>query len=121
LALQRRHVSLLHSSIEDEQAWVVPMGAKPIIGPPKSEAGVRTLVGPPNVLAVLEDHLERFVGPGADSSLFGTSNGTELSSRNFNRIWTNAGKQSVGRTSTFTTFGNRDSPGPRSAVPASPS
>ena len=31
------------------QTWVVPMGSKPIIGSPKTEAGVRTLTIPPNV------------------------------------------------------------------------
>lgn len=63
LALQRRHVDLLHGRITVNQAWSVPMGGKAVIGPPKTEAGARVLAIPPNVLLAVEDHLERFVGP----------------------------------------------------------
>ncbi|MGH9105799.1 MAG: hypothetical protein ACRDZX_08180 [Acidimicrobiales bacterium] len=38
LALQRRHVDLLHATVTVEQAWVVPPGEKPVIGPPKTES-----------------------------------------------------------------------------------
>jgi integrase len=96
LALQRRHVDLLHERITVEQAWVVPMNGKPMIGPPKTEAGVRVLAIPPNVLPVLEDHLERFVRPEPTAWLFGTSTGTTLSPRNFNRAWSKA-REKVGR------------------------
>jgi hypothetical protein len=34
---------------------------------PKTMAGRRTIAIPPNVVPVLEDHLERFVGTGPDS------------------------------------------------------
>lgn len=68
-----------------------------MIGPPKTEAGIRTLSIPPNVLAAVEDHLERFVGSEPTAWLFGTSTGTCLSPRNFNRVWSNA-RVKVGRT-----------------------
>lgn len=97
LALQRRHIDLLHGKIVVEQAWSVPMGGKAIIGPPKTEAGVRTLTIPPNVLPALEEHLEKFVGPEPTAWVFGTSTGTCLSPRNFNRAWSNA-RAKVGRT-----------------------
>ena len=96
LALQRRHVDLLHGRITVEQAWVVPMGGKPMIGSPKTEAGVRTLTIPPNVLPAVVDHLARFVGPEPTAWLFGTSTGTALSPRNFNRVWTKA-RETAGR------------------------
>ena len=35
LALQRRHIDLLHGKITIEQAWSVPLGSKAIIGPPE--------------------------------------------------------------------------------------
>lgn len=96
LALQRRHVDLLHQRIAVEQAWVVPMGGKPIIGPPKSEAGMRTVTLPPNVVAAVEDHLERFVAPGPDAWLFATVTGTAVSPRNFTRAWSKA-REAAGR------------------------
>jgi integrase len=90
LALQRRHVDLLHGRITVEQAWVAPMGSKPIIGPPKTEAGARSLAIPSNVLPAVIDHLERFVRPAPSAWLFGTSTGTALSPRNFQRAWSKA-------------------------------
>jgi integrase len=69
------------------------MGSKPIIGPPKTEAGVRTLTIPPNVLPALEDHLERFVGPAPTAWLFAASTGACPSPRSFNRAWSNARKK----------------------------
>ena len=96
LALQRRHIDLLHGKITIEQAWSIPLGGKAIIGPPKTEAGIRTLTIPANVIPALEDHLERFVNPEPTAWLFGTATGTCLSPRNFNRAWSNA-RAKVGR------------------------
>jgi integrase len=87
LGLQRRHVDPLHGRLSIEQARVVPMDSKPIIGPPKTDAGTRSLAIPSNVLPALVDHLERFVGPEPTAWLFSTSTGTALSPRHFNRIW----------------------------------
>lgn len=97
LALQRRHVDLLHERITVEQAWVVPMGGKAMIGPPKTEASIRRLSIPSNILPALENHLDRFVGPEPDAWLFGTSTGTALLPRNFNRVWSKA-REKAGRT-----------------------
>jgi integrase len=96
LALQRRHVDLLHGKLTVEQAWVAPMGSKPIIGPPKTEAGARSLAIPSNVLPAVIDHLERFVRAEPTSWLFGTSTGTALSPRNFQRAWSKA-RSTAGR------------------------
>ena len=97
LALQRRDVDLLHGTIRVERAWSAPMNGRPMIGPPKTEAGVRTLAIPPNVVGAVEDHLTRFVGPEPTAWLFGTSTGTALSPRNFDRVWSKA-REKVGRT-----------------------
>ena len=79
LALQRRHVDLLHGTVRIEQAWVVPPGGRPVIGPPKTEAGRRTVAIPPNILLAVEEHLQRFVGPEPKAWLFGTSTGAAIS------------------------------------------
>lgn len=96
LALQRRHVDLLHKTVRVEQAWVVPHGEAPTVGPPKTAAGVRTLAVPAHVVPALEAHLARWVKPDPDAWLFGTSTGTALSPRNFQRTWTEA-RNAAGR------------------------
>jgi integrase len=96
LALQRRHVDLLHGTVSVEQSWVVPPGEKPVIGPPKTESGRGTLNVPEHVVSALEEHLERFVGPEPTSWLFGTSTGTAISPRNFQRVWDKV-RDAIGR------------------------
>jgi len=44
----------------------------------------------------VKDHLERFVGLEPEAWLFGTSTGTALSPRNFNRAWS-AARAAAGR------------------------
>jgi integrase len=96
LALQRHHVDLLHGTVRIEQASVVPPGGRPVIGPPKTEAGRRTVAIPPNILPAVEEHLRRFVGPEPRAWLFGTSTGTAISPRNFQRYWDKA-RDAIGR------------------------
>jgi hypothetical protein len=72
------------------------MSGKPMIGPPKTEAGVRTLTIPPNVVPAVVDHLERFVAPEPTAWLFSTSAGAPLSPRNLNRAW-DKGRRAAGR------------------------
>jgi integrase len=95
LALQRCHVDLLHGTIRIEQAWVVPPKGRPVVGP-KTEAGRRTVAVPPNILPAVEEHLEQFVGPEPKAWLFGTSTGTAISPRNFQRYWDKA-RDAIGR------------------------
>jgi integrase len=96
LALQRRHIDLLHKTVRVEQSWSVPHGEKPAIGPPKTAAGVRTLAVPAHIVPALEQHLNSWVGPGPDAWLFGTTTGTALSPRNFQRMWAEA-RRTAGR------------------------
>jgi integrase len=96
LGLQRRDVDLLHGELRVERAWTAPMGQKPLLGPPKTEAGVRTLAIPSNIIPAVTDHLERFVGPLPGAWLFATASGTPLSPRNFNRAWAD-GRKAAGR------------------------
>jgi integrase len=90
LALQRRHVDHLHNTVRVDQAWAVSYSGQATIGPPKTTAGVRTLTVPAHIVPALQEHLERWVGPAPDAWLFGTSTGTAISSRNFERAWAKA-------------------------------
>jgi len=60
LGLQRRDVDVLHGEVRVERAWTAPMGQRPVLGPPKTDAGARTLAIPGNILPCVTDHLERF-------------------------------------------------------------
>lgn len=96
LALQRKHINLLHGTVRVEQAWVVPLGERPVLGPPKTESGHRTLNVPAHIIQALDQHLERFVEPDPESWLFATSTGTALLPRNFQRVWDDV-RKAIGR------------------------
>lgn len=63
----------------------------PIVGTPKSRAGVRTVAIPPHVLAGLRHHLEQQVAPGADALLFTARDGrSHLQPSVFHNAWRKA-------------------------------
>lgn len=49
-----------------------------IVGPPKSDAGVRDVTLPPNIVPVIEQHLATHVAPEADALLFPAKSGGHL-------------------------------------------
>lgn len=49
-----------------------------VIGPPKSDAGIRDVVLPPNMIDALQHHLDTYVGKGKDALLFPAANGGHL-------------------------------------------
>jgi integrase len=65
------------------------------IGPPKSEAGRRTVALPPPLLPVLEAHLGTFAQPGIDGLVFCGPKGAMLRRGNFSTKWTKA-RRAVG-------------------------
>lgn len=60
------------------------------LGPPKTEAGRRSVHVPPHLLPDLEAHLDRWVGPGPDAWVFCGPYGAPLSRRNFPAHWAKA-------------------------------
>jgi len=59
-----------------------------IVGPTKSEAGVRTIVLPPHVNAIIEEHLQEHTGRFPDSLLFPAADGsTHLAQSAFYKHW----------------------------------
>lgn len=52
---------------------VVRVRGEMIVGPPKTEAGIRDVSIPPHLIPTVEAHLEAFVGSAADSLLFPSS------------------------------------------------
>ncbi len=78
LGLERRHVNVLHRTITVEQQEQQLTHGELVLGPPKSEAGVRTLVLPDFLIKELEEHLARFTGPDAIDRVFPGEKGGPL-------------------------------------------
>lgn len=96
LGLQRRHVDILNGTIRIEQAWVVTAAGVSVLGPPKTQAGTRTLNVPGHVLPHLSKHLERFTGEHSEAWLLSGPDGGPLSARTISRYWDKA-RRSIGR------------------------
>jgi len=84
LGLQRRDVDLLHGTIKIERTWVLQSDGKHVEGPPKTDAGCRTIAIPPNVRPLLRVHLNRFAGP---AWLFPGEGDNPASPRTIDRVW----------------------------------
>ena len=79
-ALQRKHVDLAAGVVRVEQSLAPPRNGQGWFSAPKTRAGKRAVVLPKIAVAALREHMARFTPPGSDSLLFGTQNGTPLSS-----------------------------------------
>ncbi len=95
LALRRRNVDLLHGNVSVlEQLYELADGRQQF-GPPKSDAGRRTVALPPQLVSELEGHLARFSQPGPDGLVFTSSEGFAVRRGNFRkRVWAPAAKAS---------------------------
>jgi len=82
-ALTRERIDLVHRTVAvAEQAQRVN-GQGRIIGLPKSEAGKRTVAIPCALVDVLNDHLDRFVGPEPSALVFTGDHGGPLERSNW--------------------------------------
>jgi integrase len=96
--LTRRDVDILHRTITVERqleriskATADHLGVDvQRFGPPKSDAGYRTLSIPTPLVAELEDHLARFAEPGTDGLVFVGPKGGALVRSNFYGAWSTA-------------------------------
>jgi len=70
LALTRADVDLMHRQIRVDETVQEINGIGRVTGPPKSEAGKRTVAIPRIVVQVLDHHLSHFAQPGLDGYLF---------------------------------------------------
>lgn len=88
--LARRHVNLLHGRVTVERQLVETKGGRTTFGPPKTEAGVRTVSLPDVVRDELELHLEQFVDGHPEALVFVGAKGAPLTRRNFHAKWSDA-------------------------------
>ena len=69
LGLQRGDVDLENGTVTVRRAWLVTSEGKTVVGPPKSEAGRRTVYMPSNVLEVMTRHLDAYTDERSDAWL----------------------------------------------------
>lgn len=75
---------------------VVRVKGEPLVGTPKSTAGVRDVWIPPHLLPTLRQHMTDHVGEGKDALLFAAKNGRNLSSASMYWYYWPA-RESIGR------------------------
>ena len=93
-ALRRADIDLGAGTVKITRSVTKLPGGGYSFGPPKSEAGYRTVVIPGIITDDLSWHMARFVGPDDDALIFTSSTGTPLHDGNFrNRIWRRACEQ----------------------------
>jgi integrase len=81
-ALRRRDVSPDGSTVTVQRS-VRYVGGRWLVGPPKTDAGLRTVVLPAFVAAALRAHLSEHVSVHDEALVFGTASGNFLSRSNF--------------------------------------
>jgi integrase len=80
-----------------ERTWVQSPGGQHIIGPPKTDAGRRSIAMPSHVLPAVEEHLLS-IGSRPDDWLFpGEEEGYPISTRTLSHVWSKA-RKAIGRT-----------------------
>ncbi|UYP19767.1 tyrosine-type recombinase/integrase [Rhodococcus sp. Z13] len=77
LELRRGDVAEDGSVVRIRRA-VVFVDRKPVVGPPKSDAGVRDVTVPPHIRTAVVDHLSEHVGRGKNALLFTSKDGDRL-------------------------------------------
>jgi integrase len=95
--LRRADVDLTRGVIRVRRAVARVSGEPPVVGSPKSGAGVRDVAIPPHLLPEVERHLHAFVPPAKQSLLFvGRDSGEQLASSTLYR-WFYPARDAAGR------------------------
>ena len=90
LALRRSNLDLLHKSVRvEEQLQELADGTKHV-GPPKSDAGIRTVAVPKVLIPELEVHLAQFSGPGPNGLVFPGTRHQPLRRATLQTAWSRA-------------------------------
>jgi integrase len=87
-ALRRNRIDLDLGTVTVAESASVLTGGVRHVGPPKSDAGRRTVAIPPHIVPALKDHLERYSEPAPDGLVFVGPKGGALSIANFGAdVW----------------------------------
>lgn len=93
--LQRRHVDLIAGTVTVEAQRQQLAHGELVVGPPKSQAGRRTVAVPPQAVNALKAHLDSWTAPGADAWVFTGDKGGPLRDAVWQHEWDEA-RRSVG-------------------------
>jgi integrase len=86
-ALRRSRLDLVKGTVTVVEQLQELSSGEQILGPPKTDAGVRTVAIPAGLLEALAAHMERFTGLGLDDFVFCSSIGQPLGRKTFYRHW----------------------------------
>jgi len=84
--LRRRDLDLDHGKVRIRRG-VTWMDGHPLVGPPKTAAGVRDVSIPPHLLPIVEDHLAHHTGPGPDALLLPAAQGSQMWAPTFHKSY----------------------------------
>jgi integrase len=93
--LRRQHIDLDDGTVTVEVQRQQLSNGQHLVGPPKSDAGIRTVALPREVVGELADHLELFVGPARSAWVFTGAKGGPLREAVWQTEWERA-RESVG-------------------------
>ena len=83
--LERRHIDLVHRAITVEQQAQVLVGRGRILGPPKSDAGKRTVAIPAQLADILDRHLATYVDPDPSAVVFTGEKGAPITTQHWSK------------------------------------
>jgi integrase len=89
-ALRRRYLDLLHHKVEVVEQYQQLVDGSLIIGPPKTDAGRRTVAIPEAIVPELEAQLATFAASGKDGLVFAGTRGQPFRLATFYRAWRKA-------------------------------
>ncbi len=95
VGLRRQEIDLVERVVHVTRQ-LVEVGGDLSEGPPKTDAGSRSVAIPPIVVGELERHLAQFVDGALDAPVFVGAKGAPLRRSNFNKVWSRA-RAEVGR------------------------
>jgi integrase len=90
LGLRRANIDLDHREITIAEQRQVDRHGNDLVGPPKTDAGIRTLAIPASLVSELEVHLTEHAQPGADGYVFTGVKGGPLAPHVLQDAWAKA-------------------------------
>ena len=93
--LRRKDIDLLHGTVTVEQTVQGLADGSLVVGPPKSDAGRRTIAIPEPIFGDIDRHLAAFTEADPDALVFAGERGGPLRRNNWNHRW-RAAVQAVG-------------------------
>jgi integrase len=94
-ALRRHHVNLVHRTIDVVEQYQELSDGSLVLGPPKTDAGRRSVAIPAALVEEVERHLQVHAQAGTTGLVFVSREGKPFSSSSFNRSWRSA-REAVG-------------------------